>query len=198
MACALALLACASKQKTEETAAPAAPPAVVAPAPAPAPVAVTVTEAPAPRTCGSDSACEANEMCTGSGVCARATLDMAECRPVVHFDFDRSVLHDEDLPGLERLARCLRADPGAKVTFQGHCDERGTTEYNLLLGDRRAHAALTYVHGFGIGVERLFALSYGKEKPLCLDHDEACWAQNRRAVAVPGEPTEKVPAQAMR
>ncbi|HET9595829.1 MAG TPA: OmpA family protein [Anaeromyxobacteraceae bacterium] len=201
MACALALLACASKQKTQE-AAPAPEPqpaAVEATPPVPPPVpAVAETPAPPPRRCGSDAACESNEICTGSGVCAPATLDALECRPVVHFDYDRSVLRDADLPALERLARCLRADPQAKVTFEGHCDERGTTEYNLHLGDRRARAAATYVHGFGIASERLFTVSYGKEKPLCLEHDEACWARNRRAVPVPGEPTEQVPAQAMR
>jgi peptidoglycan-associated lipoprotein len=198
MACALALLACASKQKTEAAAPAPEPQPVAAPAPAPAPVMVTETPAPGPRTCGTDSDCATHEVCTGRGVCAHATLDMVECRPVVRFDFDRSVLRNEDLPKLERLARCLRADPAAKVTFEGHCDERGTTEYNLHLGDRRARAAMTYVHGFGVASERLFTVSYGKEKPVCLEHDEACWSQNRRAVAVPGEPQEKVPAQAMR
>jgi peptidoglycan-associated lipoprotein len=133
-----------------------------------------------------------------SGRCAAATLELAECRPVTHFDFDRATLQPGDLPRLQRLARCLSAEPSAQVTFEGNCDERGTTEYNLLLGDRRARAVESYGAGLGVEKGRLFAVSYGKERPLCLEHEESCWQQNRRTATMPGKPAEKPAPQAMR
>jgi peptidoglycan-associated lipoprotein len=68
-----------------------------------------------------------------------------------------------------------------KVTVEGHCDERGSTEYNLALGDRRAQSAKDYLVSLGIAGDRMQTVSYGKERPFCTTHDEACWHQNRRA-----------------
>ncbi len=75
----------------------------------------------------------------------------------------------------------LRSNPQIKVTIEGHCDERGSTEYNLALGDRRAQAARQFLISLGVPAERLQTVSFGKEKPFCTTSDEACWQKNRRA-----------------
>ena len=82
---------------------------------------------------------------------------------------------------LARHAEWLKARPAAKVTVEGHCDERGTVEYNLALGDKRAHAVRDYLVSLGVPADRLQAVSYGKERPMDSGHGEAAWAQNRRA-----------------
>jgi len=76
----------------------------------------------------------------------------------------------------------LRANPGALVLIEGHADERGTAEYNLALGERRAGAVMSYLIERGVRATRLVSISYGKERPICTEHDETCWARNRRAV----------------
>jgi peptidoglycan-associated lipoprotein len=98
----------------------------------------------------------------------------------IHFDFDKYAIHNEDKPALERVAQILRTNSGMKVDVEGNCDERGTIEYNLALGDRRATAAKEYLTALGIQPGRMDTVSYGKEKPLCTEHNEACWAKNRR------------------
>jgi peptidoglycan-associated lipoprotein len=75
----------------------------------------------------------------------------------------------------------MKANASARVTIEGHCDERGTNEYNLALGNRRAAAALSYLKTLGVDESRFETISYGKEKPLCTDSKESCWSQNRRA-----------------
>jgi peptidoglycan-associated lipoprotein len=99
----------------------------------------------------------------------------------IHFDFDRYDIRPGDAAILEANAAWLRANTGTRVLIEGNCDERGTDAYNLALGDRRAKAAMDYLVSRGIQAERITTLSYGKERPLCREHTEACWAKNRRA-----------------
>lgn len=99
----------------------------------------------------------------------------------VHFDFDRYEIRPEDARILDADAAWLKARPNDLLLIEGHCDERGTSEYNLALGERRAKAAMTYLVGQGIQAQRITLISYGKEQAVCRGHDEACWAVNRRA-----------------
>jgi peptidoglycan-associated lipoprotein len=99
----------------------------------------------------------------------------------VHFAFDSATLSDTARNILERKAAWLRANPRVKVMIEGHCDERGTTAYNLALGARRANAVKRYLVALGIDSRRLATISYGEERPLDPRHNEAAWAQNRRA-----------------
>ncbi|HEX9010940.1 MAG TPA: peptidoglycan-associated lipoprotein Pal [Holophagaceae bacterium] len=98
----------------------------------------------------------------------------------IHFDFDKSDIKEADRALLQGIADFMKAYPQAKVEIQGHCDERGTNEYNLALGNRRAAAALSYLKTLGVDEARFTTISFGKEKPLCTEAKEACWSQNRR------------------
>ncbi len=99
----------------------------------------------------------------------------------VFFDYDRAELKPESRERLAKNAQWLNANPQFTVTLEGHCDERGTNEYNLALGDRRASAARDYLQSLGVTAGRLRTISYGEERPFCAGHDESCWSQNRRA-----------------
>lgn len=99
----------------------------------------------------------------------------------IHFDFDRSNIKPEFEPVLKGNAAWMQKNASVKATVEGHCDERGSTEYNLALGDRRANSAKSYMVKLGVPDSRLSTISYGKEKPVCKEHTEACWYQNRRA-----------------
>ena len=98
----------------------------------------------------------------------------------IYFDFDRSDIRPGDAAILDATAEWLRANPDRLVLIDGHCDERGTAEYNLALGGRRALAAKEYLVGRGIAEARLTITSYGFERPACGEHTDACWAKNRR------------------
>ncbi|BAK64921.1 peptidoglycan-associated lipoprotein [Sphingobium sp. SYK-6] len=100
------------------------------------------------------------------------------------FDTDKSDIDDEDRAVLRSQAEWLMRYPNKRITVEGHCDERGTREYNLALGERRANAAKNYLAALGIDAGRITTISYGKERPVALGSDEASWAQNRRAVTV--------------
>ena len=102
----------------------------------------------------------------------------------IYFDTDRYNVDSADAATLQSQAQWLARYPAARVTIEGHADERGTRDYNLALGERRANAAKTYVIGLGVGAERISTVSYGKERPVALGSDEASWARNRRAVTV--------------
>ena len=99
----------------------------------------------------------------------------------VYFDFDKSDLRPEARQRLAENARWLREHPEFLLTIEGHCDERGTNEYNLALGQRRAESAKDYVASLGIEGGRLQTISYGEERPVCTESTEACWQRNRRA-----------------
>lgn len=102
----------------------------------------------------------------------------------VFFDFDKAVLMPAAQRTLERQAAWLRQNPSVTISIEGHCDERGTREYNLALGERRATSAKNFLVALGINPGRISTISYGKERPAALGHNEAAWSQNRRAVAV--------------
>jgi len=99
----------------------------------------------------------------------------------IHFDFDKYVIRPEDTQLLSANAEWLRDHPRAVILIEGHCDDRGTNEYNLALGNHRAESALKYLLSRGIARTRMSTLSYGEERPLCTEETEECWAQNRRA-----------------
>lgn len=102
----------------------------------------------------------------------------------VFFATDMSTINDEGRQTLNRQAEWLKKYTNYQVTVEGHCDERGTREYNLALGDRRANAAKNYLASRGVDASRITTISYGKERPIALGSDEEAWAQNRRAVTV--------------
>jgi peptidoglycan-associated lipoprotein len=102
----------------------------------------------------------------------------------VFFELDQSSLSDEARATLQRQAEWAKKYPANQLTIEGHADERGTREYNLALGSRRANAAKDYLVSLGVDGSRLSTISYGKERPVCLESNENCWAQNRRAVTV--------------
>lgn len=99
----------------------------------------------------------------------------------VRFDYDAATLSDEARATLEKHALWLQTHRDTQVTVEGHCDERGTVEYNLALSDQRARAARDYLVSLGVAAERLKTVPYGKERPLDTGHDESAWARNRRA-----------------
>ncbi|HVO11940.1 MAG TPA: peptidoglycan-associated lipoprotein Pal [Vicinamibacteria bacterium] len=99
----------------------------------------------------------------------------------IHFDLDKSDIREADRSTLSKNADVLKRFDFLRVTVEGHCDERGTVEYNLALGERRAKAAYDYLVSLGVPAERLKTVSYGKEVPVCTDSNEACWQRNRRA-----------------
>ncbi|HEY7040367.1 MAG TPA: OmpA family protein [Methylomirabilota bacterium] len=98
----------------------------------------------------------------------------------IHFEYDAHDLRPGDTSTLDENAAWLKMNPGTLLLIEGHTDERGTNEYNLGLGDLRASAAMLYLAAQGVPTARMVAISYGKERPLCTEHTEACWAQNRR------------------
>lgn len=97
------------------------------------------------------------------------------------FDFNKSDIREDAREALTKDAEFLRSYPAVHVSIEGHCDERGSEEYNLSLGERRAQAAKNYLISLGISADRVETMSWGKERPFCGDHTEDCWQQNRRA-----------------
>lgn len=102
----------------------------------------------------------------------------------VYFDTDRYDLSNESQATLQRQAAWLNAHPAFKITVEGHADERGTREYNLALGDRRANTVANFLVALGVDKNRLSTVSFGKERPAVDGHDETAWAKNRRSVTV--------------
>jgi len=97
------------------------------------------------------------------------------------FDFDKYNVQDKYKPELKSVASWMMKNTNARLSVEGNCDERGTNEYNLALGDRRAKAVKDYLVSLGVASSRIETLSYGEEKPLCTEHTEECWTKNRRA-----------------
>lgn len=98
----------------------------------------------------------------------------------IYFDYDESTLSEDTRDKLSRNADLLKGNPQFSVTLEGHADSRGTSEYNLALGERRSNAVKDYITSLGVGGDRLRTLSYGEERPVCTDESESCWSQNRR------------------
>jgi peptidoglycan-associated lipoprotein len=153
------------------------PPAAVA-APAPAPIAPPPPPPPPPP-----APAPAPRPLTEDQIFASKTLDQLNAeRPLTDafFDFDSAVIRPDAEAGLAKDAAWLQRWPSTKITISGHCDERGTAEYNLALGERRAAAVKSYLQSLGVAVDRMLVVSYGKERPFCTESNEDCWAQNRR------------------
>ena len=100
----------------------------------------------------------------------------------IHFDFDKSDIRPGDAKILEDNARWLTENRSHLVLIEGHCDPRGTNEYNLALGERRARATLNFLVSRGVAAGRMQIISYGEERPVCSEEGEACWARDRRAM----------------
>jgi len=185
----VAASACAHAPKSAKAgAAPASASASAAPEGA-------VPAAPVARACSGDDQCSSSELCVASD-CVPITPGLSECRtPSVHFDFDRADLHADDQGRLQRAARCLRALPPERTLVEGNCDERGTVEYNLALGQRRAQGVRRYLEDLGVPQSNLVAVSYGKELPICEESAESCWSLNRRADVSRGAEAKSVTAR---
>lgn len=173
----IAVSACGKKPPVQPPPAPAPPP-VVQPTPTPPPPpkptpTPTPTPPPPPRVPTDDEI-----------FAARTLEDISRDFGVVLFEYDKSDLTDTARGVLQKNADILRRRTGVRVMIEGHADSRGTNEYNLALGERRASAARDYIISLGIPAARLTIVSKGEEAPSCRDEAESCWSQNRRAFFV--------------
>jgi peptidoglycan-associated lipoprotein len=172
MILALALVGCAKQPSTTGASAPA-PGGAVAMTVAPGGMqyaSATAGDGASRGMSGSDAARPALEG-------FRAADDLAD----VYFEFDRADIRDADVPKLEANAGWLKSNADHLVMVEGHCDERGTVEYNTTLGDRRAKATKNFLVSRGVPASRITVISYGEERPVCSRSDDECWARNRRA-----------------
>jgi len=156
---------------TAATAPPPLPPAAAAPptpaAPAPAPVAPAPVAPPTAAPAPAPAPAPPKEY--------RANVALKQ----IFFAFDKADIRPDDAQTLAASAAYLKANPNQLLLIEGHCDERGTSEYNLALGERRAKAAMTFLVSNGIEASRITTISYGKERPVCSERNEACWSKNR-------------------
>jgi len=169
--------ACATKQVAIAKAPAPAPVAVAAPAPAPAPAPARV-EAPSQQVARSTPSRYPDEA-------TRARIDELIGRiQDAYFDYNQHTLRPDAVSTLnadsKELAVIMAQYPDYKLKIEGYADERGSTEYNLALGDARAKAAKEYLVSVGVSARQLDTVSFGKENPICTEHDEACWQRNRR------------------
>ncbi len=167
---ALGAAACAKKAPAP-AAPPPVPPAAPAAPPAPPPPPPPPPAAAAPRTLSEE------EVFRGKSL---AALNAEKPLGDVYFDLDAATLKDESKAALSANSTWLKKWTSTRISIEGHCDERGSAEYNLGLGDRRANAVKDYLASLGIAGDRLVVVSKGKEAPFCAESNEACWAQNRR------------------
>ncbi|MBI2828449.1 MAG: OmpA family protein [Acidobacteria bacterium] len=120
---------------------------------------------------------------TEEEIFARKTLDELNAeRPLgdAFFDFDQSLIREDARLVLQKNAEWLRRWTSTRITIEGHCDARGTGEYNLALGERRANAVKEYLASLGLAADRVLVVSKGEESPVCFEEHEGCWQQNRR------------------
>jgi len=185
-----ALLGCPKRPEVIQAApAPAGPGAAMAPAPTPTPAPPPVAEAPVtPRPAPAETPAPTPAPPPPAQAAPPPSVPAPTPLQDVFFDFDKSAVRSDQNAALTENANWLKAHPGAKLTIEGHCDERGTAEYNLALGERRAKAVKDYLVAAGIPADRIATLSYGKERPFVLGHDESAWKWNRRGhIVVTGQ-----------
>jgi peptidoglycan-associated lipoprotein len=166
----LSAAACGNKQ-VAVTPPPPTPPTTPTAPPAPPPPPAPPAAAPAPRALTEDE------------IFAQKSLDqLNKERPLgdVFFELDSSSIRDDARASLTTNANWLKRWTGTRINIEGHCDERGTPEYNLGLGERRANAVKAYLVELGVPADRITIVSKGKEAPFCTESNEACWQQNRR------------------
>lgn len=168
LAAALLVAACGGNPEPEEPAPQPAP----APAPAPAPT-------PPPRDDSAERERMERERMEREAA-ERTRRLAAELQTMINFDYDQADLRSADQPTMDRKAAILQANPNVRIRVSGHADERGSDEYNLALGNRRAASAKRYLENKGIDGSRVEVVSYGEERPLNPGSDEAAYAQNRR------------------
>ena len=164
------------------TACHARPPAIAAPTSRPAAIPAPPGPPPTPRSNGPVRTAPANPL-SESQLFERMTLDQLNAsQPLndVFFDYDQNFLRDDARRVLQRDAQWLAKWPQTRIRIDGHCDERGTEEYNIALGDRRAVAVRDYLMSLGVNSQRIQTVSLGRESPFCTATGESCWAQNRR------------------
>jgi len=155
--------------------------AATAAAPAPTPRAATpAPSASAPSAAAAPAAAAAAAPAQTPRPSPREFMAVAALKEV-YFDFDKYDIRPEDAKTLDANAAWLKSNADNLVLIEGHCDERGTNEYNLALGERRAKATMNYLVSQGIQANRITIISYGEERPVCNEKTEACWAKNRRA-----------------
>ncbi len=170
----LALLGCPKRPEVIQAAPAAIGPGAAPPAPAPAPPPPPVVQAPAPPPPAPPPVVQAPAPPPPAPPPAPAPLKD------VFFDTNKFNIREDQKAALNDNVTWLKANPRVKITIEGHCDERGTIEYNLALGERRAKAGKDYLVAAGIAADRIAIISYGKERPFVLGHDEAAWKWNRR------------------
>lgn len=178
LAVAAVLGGCAKRPALTQVSAPAPEAVVAAPPPAPAPPAPV-----SPPPAAGPSPAPLAPPPAAPPPAPPAPADFAENRALrdIHFDYDRWAIRPSDARILDANARWLRENPTAVVLIEGHCDERGTGEYNVALGERRAVATLRYLESRGVQAHRMSIISYGEERPACRNRTASCWARNRRA-----------------
>ena len=164
----LSVAACGEK-RVAVTPPPPVPPTNPTTPPSPPPPPVAPTPAPAPRTMSEDE------------IFSQASIaDIQKNFQDVYFDLDNSTIKDAGRTSLTANANYMKRRTSVRVTIEGHCDERGTAEYNLALGDRRANAAKAYLVELGVPASSITVVTKGKEAPFCTQSNEACWQENRR------------------
>jgi peptidoglycan-associated lipoprotein len=179
MSLSLLIGACARRPNIPVVAAPApTAPAPAAPAPPPPPAPAPVAPTPPPPA-PPPPAPPATAAPAPAPPAPKEFQPNDNVKPI-YFDFDKSVIRPGDAKILDANAAWLKQNSNQLLLIEGHTDERGTNEYNLALGDRRAKAAMNYLVAQGISADRMTIVSYGEERPLCSDHNEACWSRNRR------------------
>ena len=178
LSCVALALFLAGCPKRPMTTAVSAPPPAPAPTPPPAPAPVVPPPPPPVAPAPTPPQPAAPAPAPGPAPAREYTANAALAD--VHFDFDKALIRSGDAKILDASAGWLKANREQLLLIEGHCDERGTNEYNLALGERRAKAAMSYLVSRGVEASRITLISYGKERPLCTEKAERCWAQNRR------------------
>jgi peptidoglycan-associated lipoprotein len=169
----LIITGCAKRPATTAaTAAAPAPPGASAPAPSAA--------APSSGAAAAAPAAAAASTAQPPRPSPKEFMAVAALKEIF-FDFDKYDIRPDDAKTLDANGAWLKSNADNLVLIEGHCDERGTNEYNLALGERRAKATMNYLVSQGIQANRITIISYGEERPVCTEHTEACWAKNRRA-----------------
>jgi peptidoglycan-associated lipoprotein len=188
LALSLFLVGCPKRPATMAASAPAPgvatpPPAPVTPAPAPTAPAAPESTPPAPAAPPAAAPAPMPQVATPAAPALPRPSEFAANANLkdVYFEFDKYDIRPEAARILDANATWLKSNPRNLLLIEGHCDERGTGEYNLALGERRAKSTMNYLVGQGVAASRITVLSYGKERPLCTEKTEACWAMNRRA-----------------
>ena len=162
---AVALVGCGKKTPPPAPAPPPAAPAMPPPAPPPPPAPAAPAQSDYDRIKG----------------LSPDEIDRMGLLADIHFDYDKADIRESERAILTKNADALKKFDFLRITVEGHCDDRGTVEYNLALGERRSKAALDYLVSLGVPADRMKSVSYGKEVPLCQERSEECWARNRRA-----------------